>query len=138
MITNGMLKANPVIPIDHSSISASDVALEINKSYYSAIQATNALDYVQNMRSDGFVVADTDVTTTKVQPGPFSMVPGRVRDGDKVGIDVNYQESTTTMSANWAGFHTCANGNGKEKQVLKLPTPLQIVINCLRRVIYSY
>ena len=96
------------------------MALEINKSYYSAIQATNELDYVQSMRSDGFVVADTDVTTTAVQPGPFTMVPGRVRDGDKVGIDVNYQESTTTLSAIWAGFHTCANGNGKERHDLSI------------------
>ena len=94
------------------------MALEINKSYYSAVQATNELDYVYSMHSDGFEVAATDVTTTEVQVGPFSMVPGRVRDGDKIGIDVNYQELTTTLSANWAGFHTCANGNGESSHAM--------------------
>ena len=61
-------------------------------SIFVVVRATNMLGYVQTLRSDGI--------TVKLEP----MVAGNVRDGDIIGVDLNYQPSVSTLSANWDGF----------------------------------
>ena len=56
------------------------------------VTATNLLNYTYSLHSDGVSI--------KLEPPP----PGIVRDGDIVGVDLNYQTSLHKLSANWDGF----------------------------------
>ena len=71
---------------------ADELHVKDGDSIFVVVRATNKLGYVQTIRSDGI--------TVKLEP----MVPGNVRDGDIIGIDLNYQPSLTSLSANWDGF----------------------------------
>ncbi|XP_033105583.1 uncharacterized protein LOC117107873 isoform X2 [Anneissia japonica] len=69
-----------------------DMNMLDGETYYSTVRATNALGYVQTIRTDGL--------TLRLQP----ILPGRVYDGSVIGFDLNEQASITTLSANWDGF----------------------------------
>ena len=58
------------------------------------------LGYTHTLRSNG--------TTIRMET-PY---PGNVRDGHIAGIDLNFQPSQTSLSANWDGFGYDANDEG--------------------------
>ena len=95
---------------------ADDVSLVAGKSYYSVVRATNMLGHVTTIRSDGVRVVSAP--SSAIVPaegdgtGACTVVPGTVKDGSAVDRDVNFQTSTTSLSANWDGFDTCVNGEG--------------------------
>ncbi|XP_019624877.1 PREDICTED: uncharacterized protein LOC109470382 isoform X2 [Branchiostoma belcheri] len=62
------------------------------ETYYTVVRATNQLGYSYSVRSDG--------VTVKLEP----LVPGVVWDGPIIGFDLSYQQSVTTLSANWDSF----------------------------------
>ncbi|KAI8485273.1 hypothetical protein Bbelb_370200 [Branchiostoma belcheri] len=62
------------------------------ETYYTVVRATNQLGYSYSVRSDG--------VTVKLDP----LVPGVVWDGLIIGFDLSYQQSVTTLSANWDSF----------------------------------
>lgn len=71
---------------------ADELNLKDGEAYFVIVRATNKLGFAYTMHSDGL--------TVQLEP----MLPGNVRDGDIVGVDLNYQLSVTTLSANWDGF----------------------------------
>ena len=77
---------------DVTKTKAENAFLQDGRAYYSLLRATNLLGYVHVIRSDGIAV--------QIEP----LIPGIVRDGDIIGYDLNYQPSTTELSANWDGF----------------------------------
>ncbi|KAI8519526.1 hypothetical protein Bbelb_027830 [Branchiostoma belcheri] len=66
--------------------------LRDGETYYAVVRATNQLGYSYSVRSDG--------VTVKLE----SLVPGIVCDGPIIGFDLSYQQSVTTLSANWDSF----------------------------------
>ena len=62
------------------------------EAFFVSLQVTNALQYTYTIRSDG--------VTLKLEP----LLPGEVRDGPVLGVDLHFQVSTDTLSANWDGF----------------------------------
>ncbi|XP_070573769.1 uncharacterized protein [Ptychodera flava] len=62
------------------------------ETYYSVVKATNLLGHKSVIRSDG--------VTIQLEPPS----PKDVRDGDVYGIDLNFQDSITSLSANWDHF----------------------------------
>ena len=71
---------------------ADELNLKDGETYYFIIRAMNKLGHVFSHYSNGI--------TVKLEP----LLPGNVRDGDVVGFDLNYQPSTTSLSASWDGF----------------------------------
>ena len=68
-------------------------------SFFIELRVTNALGYSYSLHSDGL--------TIQLEP----LIPGQVRDGSVIGVDLNFQPSTDTLSANWDGF-----GSDKDPQ----------------------
>ena len=66
--------------------------LKDGESYFVVVRATNKLGYVHTIHSNG--------VTVQLEP----LLPGNVRDGDIFGKDLNFQQSITSISANWDGF----------------------------------
>ncbi|XP_078585863.1 uncharacterized protein LOC144867674 [Branchiostoma floridae x Branchiostoma japonicum] len=66
--------------------------LRDGETYYTVVRATNHLGYSYSIRSDG--------VTIKLE----ALVPGVVRDGPIIGFDLSYQQSVTSLSANWDRF----------------------------------
>ena len=62
------------------------------ESYFVIVSGVNELGHHVYHRSDGI--------TVKLEPP----LPGNVRDGSFIGLDLQHQASTTTLSANWDGF----------------------------------
>ena len=71
---------------------ADELNLKDGESYFVIVRATNQLGFTYSLRSDGL--------TVQLEP----LLPGHVRDGDIAGVDLNFQLSVTTLSANWDGF----------------------------------
>ncbi|XP_070573743.1 uncharacterized protein [Ptychodera flava] len=69
------------------------------ESYYTIVKATNLLGYAEVIRSDG--------VTIQLEPPS----PRDVRDGDVYGIDLNFQDSITSLSANWDPFGDHCGGS---------------------------
>ena len=63
------------------------------------VRATNKLGYIHTIHSNG--------VTVKLEP----LLPGSVLDGDIAGVDLNYQLSLTSLSANWDGFGQPKDGD---------------------------
>ncbi len=80
-------------------VSSDQVQLFSNETYRILVQVTDLSGEVHILRSDGVTVA------TK------GLVPGIVRDGPIPEQDLNYQESTTSLTACWTAF-----GNGSPSQ----------------------
>ncbi|XP_070562332.1 uncharacterized protein [Ptychodera flava] len=80
------------IPSGRTSATTDGLGMSDGESYYIVVKATNALGYSYSLRSDGVNIM--------MEP----LLPGIVRDGDIVGLDLNYQASVVTLSANWDGF----------------------------------
>ncbi|XP_070573717.1 uncharacterized protein [Ptychodera flava] len=66
--------------------------LKNEESYYTVVKATNELGFSQILRSNG--------VTIQLEP----LQPGNIRDGPIDGFDLNFQESITSLSANWDSF----------------------------------
>ena len=81
-----------IIIVGTTTAEADELPVKDGDSIFVVVRATNMLGYVQTLRSNGI--------TVKLEP----MVPGNVRDGDIIGVDLNYQPSVSTLSANWDGF----------------------------------
>ena len=69
-----------------------NLALKSGESYYVVVRSRNVVGLAAYGRSDG-VLVDTS------EP-----VPGHVYDGPEEGVDIGYQESVTTLAANWKSF----------------------------------
>ena len=69
-----------------------ELDLKNGETYFFIVTATNALGYTYSLYSNGI--------TIRLEP----LLPGNVRDGNIFGVDLNYQPSVTTISANWDGF----------------------------------
>ena len=69
------------------------------ESFFVELRVTNALGYSYSIHSDG--------VTIQLEP----LIPGQVLDGNTPGVDLNFQPSTDTLSANWNGF-----GSDKDPQ----------------------
>lgn len=74
------------------SAGVSEIEITDGESFFTVVTATNLLGYTYSLRSDGI--------TIKLEPP----LPGVVRDGDMVGVDLGYQASLHKLSANWDGF----------------------------------
>ena len=74
--------------------------LHNGETYFVIIQGTNMLGYTYSLHSNG--------TTVKME----TPLPGHVRDGNIVGIDLRFQSSQSALSANWDGFGYDANDDG--------------------------
>ena len=61
-------------------------------SFFIELRVTNMLGFTYSVRSDG--------VTIQLEP----LIPGQVYDGLVTGVDLSFQPSTTTLSANWDGF----------------------------------
>ena len=61
-------------------------------SFFVELSVTNMLGFTYSVRSDG--------ATIQLEP----LIPGQVYDGLVTGVDLSFQSSTTTLSANWDGF----------------------------------
>ena len=83
------------------------------------VRATNVLGFPYSLHSNG--------VTVQLEP----LLPGRVRDGDVIGFDLNYQASITQLSANWDDF-------GKDKKVDSVPNGNGTINDLLSKMlIYS-
>ena len=71
---------------------ADGLTLHNRETYFVIVRATNMLGYTHSHRSNGTTIQMEDP------------LPGIVRDGSIVGVDLHYQPSTTALSANWDGF----------------------------------
>lgn len=60
--------------------------------YYSLLRITNALGYVYILRSNGVSILKDPLR------------PGQVFVGDLLGLDLAFQPSPHSVSANWNGF----------------------------------
>ncbi|XP_070564497.1 uncharacterized protein [Ptychodera flava] len=80
------------VPEGRTDATTDGFHMQDGESYYIIVKATNALGFVHSVRSDGVAIA--------VEP----LYPGNVRDGDIIGVDLNYQTPVTTLSGNWDGF----------------------------------
>ncbi|XP_013394005.1 uncharacterized protein LOC106161555, partial [Lingula anatina] len=78
-----------VPPSDHYLIN-DETDLENDKTYYSIVTIVDVINRTQTARSNGF--------TVKIEPP----IPGYVADGHSA--DINYQQSTTHLSAHWGPF----------------------------------
>ncbi|XP_013400547.1 uncharacterized protein LOC106166509 [Lingula anatina] len=85
-----VIKPPSLVPSSDQFLIIDGVDLENDKTYYSVVTVVDAINRTQTARSDGF--------TVNIEP-PF---PGYVADG--LGEDINYQRSTTKLSANWGSF----------------------------------
>ena len=61
------------------------------------VKGVNKLGYPVIISSNGI--------TIELEP----LIPGTVKDGDIVGMDLKYQESLSVLSANWDGFGSDMN-----------------------------
>ena len=75
------------------------IILNDGASFFVELRVTNALDYSYSIHSDG----------VKIELEP--LLAGDVRDGTIPGVDLNFQASVDTLSANWDGF-----GSDKDPQ----------------------
>ena len=80
-------------------VTTDQVQLFDDETYRILLQAVDLVGEVRILRSNG-----TTVTTR-------SLLPGLVKDGSIIGQDLNHQESTTTLYAQWSGF-----GDGSPEQ----------------------
>ncbi|CAH1259269.1 FAT1 [Branchiostoma lanceolatum] len=80
------------VPEDQTYGRNDEIDLVDKQTYYSIVQATNALGYSYFVRSDGITISR--------EP----LLPGHVRDGGIFGVDLNSQPSITTLSGNWDEF----------------------------------
>ena len=78
--------------LDMRRAEADELQLVDGKNYFVTIRVTNLLGHTYSLRSNG--------VTVQVEP----LVPGVVRDGDIVGVDLSYQPSLSELSANWDKF----------------------------------
>ena len=81
-----------IVPAGVTSAEADELQLKDGESFFVIVRGTNKLGYVRTIHSNGI--------TVKLDP----LRPGNVRDGDIAGVDLNYQLSLTSLSANWDGF----------------------------------
>lgn len=77
---------------ERSSATLDELKLVDRESYFVVLKVTNDLGYVTMLHSNG--------VTVKLEP----LLPGIVRDGEIPGIDLQYQTSKETLSANWDSF----------------------------------
>ena len=68
------------------------IQLTDGETYFVTVRGVNMLDYPVTVRSSG--------VTIDLEP----LLPGVVKDGDVIGIDLKYQVSITSLAANWDGF----------------------------------
>lgn len=94
------------VVVDVTKAEADELPLTDGESYFVVVRATNKLGYVNTIHSDG--------VTVQVEP----LLPGNVRDGDLVGKDLNYQQSITSISANWDGF---GQSRGEKHRSVDIP-----------------
>lgn len=71
---------------------ADGLILQEGESFYVVLEVTNFIGHVFALRSSGF--------TIRTEP----LVPGIVRDGDVIGVDLNYWPRIDALPANWDGF----------------------------------
>ncbi|XP_078697384.1 uncharacterized protein LOC144925295 [Branchiostoma floridae x Branchiostoma belcheri] len=81
-----------VVPSGQTSGNNDELHMQDGETFFSAVRATNEMDFTYTVRSDGITVT--------LEP----LIPGEVRDGGVVGYDLNLQPSITTLSANWDSF----------------------------------
>ena len=100
---------------DATEAEADELPLKDGESYFVMVSATNKLGYVNTIHSNG--------VTVKLE----QLLPGNVRDGDIVGKDLNFQQSITTISANWDGFgQSSVQNNGPVFKSMFLAYRLQL------------
>jgi autotransporter-associated beta strand protein len=86
--------------ITGTSATKSGLSLTSGTTYYVSVRA---IDKVQNV--------STAVTSDGVMADSVAPTAGTVKDGPTAGIDIAYQQSATSFSANWSGFAD-VNGSG--------------------------
>src|SRR5262245_13218250 len=74
------------------------LTLSTGTTYFVTVRAFNGLGEMSQVTSDGVLVDGT------------APVAGTVNDGASTGIDIEFQSSTTTLSANWNGFGDAQSG----------------------------
>ena len=89
-LTGNVLVEYQPIPSAAQHFYNDEILLENGKKYTIVVKTIDFLNRTKIGKSDGF--------TVRIQP-PF---PGHVRDG--IAEDINYQYSTTELSANWDSF----------------------------------
>ncbi|XP_070573761.1 uncharacterized protein [Ptychodera flava] len=88
---DGMLMQNFTTTSDEFGMN-DGLDLKDGESYYTVVKATNELGFSEILRSNGI--------TVQLEP----LQPGNIRDGPIDGFDLNFQESITSLSANWDSF----------------------------------
>jgi hypothetical protein len=86
--------------ITGTGATRSGLSLTSGTTYYVSVRA---IDKVQNV--------STAVTSDGVMADSVAPTAGTVKDGPTAGIDIAYQQSATSFSANWSGFAD-VNGSG--------------------------
>ena len=90
LLDGSIFKEFSVIPKGLTHFYSDMVALQNGITYINVVKVVDALNRTRISRSNGVAV--------KIQPP----LPGIVRDG--LAEDINYQESTSVLSANWDAF----------------------------------
>ena len=101
--------------------------IQDGQSFFVVVTATNLLNYTYSLRSDG--------VTIKLEPP----LPGIVRDGDLVGVDLAYQTSLHKLSANWDGFGGTWEESGTPHGVCSSSSSLGCILrnNCFEHASYA-
>ena len=80
-----------------TSVTASSLALSDGTTYFVSVRATDSDGNVSSVATSNGVTVDTTAPT-----------PGTVNDG--MGADIDWQNSTSTIQANWSGFSDATSG----------------------------
>ncbi|XP_061197209.1 uncharacterized protein LOC133205414 [Saccostrea echinata] len=104
MLDGSIFKPPSLIPKGLTHFYSDVVTLQNGITYINVVKTTDALNRTRTSRSNGVAV--------KIQPP----VPGDVRDG--VQEDINYQESVTSLSANWDAFGKSLNTRDPTQQIV--------------------
>ena len=86
-----------MFPTDNTYAEEDGVTMLDGDSFFVELQVTNALGYSYTIHSDG--------VTIQLEP----LIPGQVRDGSIIALDLNFQSSTDSLSASWDGFGSDKN-----------------------------
>ncbi|XP_062567667.1 uncharacterized protein LOC134229900 [Saccostrea cucullata] len=104
MLDGSIFKSPSLIPKGLTHFYSDLVTLQNGITYINVIKTTDALNRTRISRSNGVAV--------KIQPP----IPGDVRDG--IQEDLNYQESVTSLSANWDAFGKSLNSRDPTQQIV--------------------
>lgn len=104
LLDGSVFKPFSIIPKGLSHFYSDMVTLQNGITYINVVKIRDALNRTRISISNGIAV--------KIQPP----VPGSVRDG--LAEDINYQESTLTLSANWDVFGKSKKSNDPTQNIL--------------------